>query len=62
MSLQGVGAGDNYAINVPLHDGMDDDSFIGVFRPVIGKIMEKFQPEAVVLQCGADSLSGSCKL
>lgn len=55
---KGVGAGDNYAINVPLHDGMDDDSFIGVFRPVIGKIMEKFQPEAVVLQCGADSLSG----
>lgn len=25
---------------------------------VIGKIMERFRPEAVVLQCGADSLAG----
>lgn len=37
---------------------MDDHSFRSVFRPVIGKIMEVYQPTAVVLQCGADSLSG----
>lgn len=37
---------------------MDDKAFREVFRPVIGKIMEMFQPGAVVLQCGADSLSG----
>lgn len=72
---QDVGAneGENYALNFPLHDGMDDDSFKSIFRPVskiilecillillkvIGKIMEVFQPGAVVLQCGADSLSG----
>ena len=57
---QDVGAneGKNYAINFPLHDGMDDDSFKSIFRPVIGKIMETFSPGAVVLQCGADSLSG----
>ena len=55
---KGHGAGDGYAINVPLHDGMDDESYHSVFQPVIAKIMEKFQPGAVVLQCGADSLSG----
>ena len=57
---QDVGANDgkNYAINFPLHDGMDDDSFRAIFRPVIGKIMEVYQPGAVVLQCGADSLTG----
>jgi len=55
---KGYGRGENYAINVPLHDGMDDESYRTVFRPVIAKIMEKFQPGAVVLQCGADSLSG----
>ena len=55
---KGSGAGENYAINCPLHDGMDDDSFRAVFQPIIGKIMERFQPGAVVLQCGADSLSG----
>merc|ERR1712070_1184042 len=55
---KGFDIGENYAINCPLHDGMDDESFKSVFQPVIGKIMEKFQPGAVVLQCGADSLSG----
>ena len=55
---KGFDVGENYAINVPLHDGMDDASFKAMFQPVIGKIMEKFQPGAVVLQCGADSLSG----
>ena len=54
----GFGEGENYAINCPLHDGMDDESFKKIFRPVIGKIMERFQPGAVVLQCGADSLAG----
>ena len=37
---------------------MDDESFRKVFQPIIGKIMERFQPGAVVLQCGADSLAG----
>lgn len=54
----GANEGKNYAINFPLRDGMDDAAFRSIFRPVIGKIMEVFQPGAVVLQCGADSLSG----
>jgi histone deacetylase 1/2 len=54
----GYAEGKNYAINFPLNDGMDDSSFKSVFRPVIGKIMEMFAPGAIVLQCGADSLSG----
>jgi histone deacetylase 1/2 len=54
----GYADGKNYAINFPLNDGMDDKSFIGIFEPVIKKIMEMFAPGAVVLQCGADSLSG----
>ena len=37
---------------------MDDPSFLALFRPIISKIMEVYQPGAVVLQCGADSLSG----
>ncbi|KAM3751779.1 hypothetical protein ACB098_04G136200 [Castanea mollissima] len=54
----GWGTGKNYALNVPLNDGMDDESFRGLFRPLIQKVMEVYQPDAVVLQCGADSLSG----
>ncbi len=54
----GYSSGKNYAINFPLNDGMDDESYKKIFRPVIGKVMEVFAPGAVVLQCGADSLSG----
>jgi histone deacetylase 1/2 len=54
----GVGKGKNYALNIPLKDGMDDECFRALFRPLIQKVMEVYQPDAVVLQCGADSLSG----
>lgn len=41
-----------------MRDGIDDDSYESVFKPIIAKVMETFQPNAVVLQCGADSLTG----
>ncbi|CAI7844451.1 unnamed protein product, partial [Closterium sp. NIES-54] len=54
----GYGRGKHYSLNVPLHDGIDDDSYLSLFKPLITKVMDVFQPGAVVLQCGADSLSG----
>ncbi|KZV47576.1 putative histone deacetylase 19 [Dorcoceras hygrometricum] len=53
----GYGMGKYYALNVPLDDGMDDESYQSLFKPIISKTMEVFRPGAVVLQCGADSLS-----
>ncbi len=72
---KGRGKGKGYAVNVPLKDGITDESFQSIFEPVrrlsfslsshltdisqvVDKILEVFQPNAVVLQCGADSLSG----
>ncbi|XP_008810081.3 histone deacetylase 1-like [Phoenix dactylifera] len=54
----GFGKGKHYAVNVPLDDGIDDDSYQSLFKPIISKVMEVFRPGAVVLQGGADSLSG----
>ncbi|KAL8141985.1 hypothetical protein V2J09_015017 [Rumex salicifolius] len=54
----GAAAGKHYSLNVPLNDGIDDESFRGLFRPIIQKVMDVYQPDAVVLQCGADSLTG----
>ncbi|KAH8920118.1 histone deacetylase [Atractiella rhizophila] len=54
----GQGKGKNYAINVPLKDGIDDETFMRVFQPVVRNIIQHYQPTAIVLQCGADSLSG----
>ncbi|KAH9946262.1 histone deacetylase RPD3 [Epithele typhae] len=55
---KGRGRGLGYSLNVPLRDGVTDEAYQSVFRPVIDKILEVFRPSAVVLQCGADSLSG----
>lgn len=54
----GVGQGKNYSVNFPLRDGIDDKSYKSIFEPVIKSVMEYYRPEAIVLQCGGDSLSG----
>ena len=45
-------------MNFPLRDGIDDESYELIFKPVMSKVMEMYRPGAVVLQCGADSLAG----
>ncbi|GIL69817.1 hypothetical protein Vretifemale_631 [Volvox reticuliferus] len=54
----GYGKGKFYTVNVPLKDGMDDDSYRLVYEPIMQKVMEMYQPGAIVMCCGADSLSG----
>lgn len=54
----GVRAGRFYSVNCPLREGMDDKAYNQVFKPVLQKVMDIFRPGAVVLQCGADSLTG----
>jgi len=53
-----VGDGKYYAVNFPLRDGIDDTSYKNIFEPIIKAVMEWYQPGAIVLQCGGDSLSG----
>ncbi|KAM0688492.1 Histone deacetylase 2 [Conglomerata obtusa] len=59
-SLEDIGElkGKNYAVNVPLKDGIDDQSYERIFKPVITRVIDTFKPTAIVLQCGADSLAG----
>ncbi|KAJ2629793.1 putative histone deacetylase 1-B [Coemansia sp. RSA 1290] len=54
----GVERGKYYAVNVPLREGIDDESYQFIFRRVMCDVMESFRPGAVVMQCGTDSLSG----
>ena len=46
----GAGKGKYYSLNFPLRDGIDDESYSMIFKPVITKVMEMYQPQAVVLQ------------
>ena len=48
--------GSGFSVNAPLESGMTDEAYIILFKSVMDKIMEVFQPGAIVLQCGADSL------
>lgn len=50
--------GAHHTINVPLNDGIDDVQYTTLFKTVINKCVAAFQPAAIVLQCGADSLAG----
>ncbi|EKD11890.1 hypothetical protein LZ554_002367 [Drepanopeziza brunnea f. sp. 'monogermtubi'] len=50
--------GAHHAVNVPLLDGINDEQYIYLFKTVVQECMDRFQPEAIVLQCGADSLAG----
>ena len=58
--IEDVGAedGKHYAVNFPLRDGIDDENYQGIFKPVLQHVMDWYNPGAIVLQCGADSLAG----
>jgi acetoin utilization deacetylase AcuC-like enzyme len=49
----GEGQGRGYAVNVPLLEGCTDADYLGMFKPILARVMEVFDPGAVVLQCGA---------
>ena len=59
-SLEDIGAeaGKYYSVNFPMNDGINDVSYELAFKPVMTSIVERFKPEAIMLQCGADSLCG----
>jgi len=53
----GEGEGKYHCLNVPLYPGITDAMYINIFQDVISQVIAKFQPDAIVLQCGADSLN-----
>ena len=54
----GEEAGKYHSVNFPLSEGIGDDVYRSIYVPVMDSIIDSFQPEAIVLQCGTDSLSG----
>jgi len=54
----GEGAGRYCSVNVPLQDGIDDNCYEQIFKPIMREVMGTYDPKVIVLQCGADSLAG----
>ena len=50
--------GKAHSLNIPIDDGIDDDQYKWLFKTVTSKVIEKYNPQAIVLQSGADSLGG----
>jgi len=45
----GGGAGKHYALNVPLNDGIDDESYVRLFKQIAEPVIGKYRPTSVVL-------------
>lgn len=54
----GIGRGKNYAVNIPLKDGITDEFYETIFQKVITHLINWYRPQAIMLQCGSDSLTG----
>lgn len=54
--------GSHFSLNVPLKDGIGDQDYVWLFKQVVDPTVAAYQPTAIVLQCGADSLGGSTGL
>jgi acetoin utilization deacetylase AcuC-like enzyme len=54
----GHGPGEGFAVNVPLPAGTGDGDYTMLFHSALRAVVSAFDPEAVVLQCGADTLFG----
>lgn len=54
----GLGKGIYFSANIPFKSGLSDESFHFLFESIIFEIIQNFNPSAIVLQSGADSLAG----
>ena len=54
----GTAEGKGYAVNIPLKEGIDDESYEYIFKPIMDSLMEWYRPNCIFMQCGADSLAG----
>ncbi|XP_073456710.1 histone deacetylase 8 [Aquarana catesbeiana] len=54
----GLGKGRYYSVNVPLEDGITDDKYYHICESVLKEVFAAFNPLAVVLQLGADTIAG----
>ncbi|XP_060532176.1 histone deacetylase 8-like [Cylas formicarius] len=54
----GLGKGKYYSINVPLKEGVSDETYLAAFNAIFPIVLDSFKPSLIVVQCGADGLNG----
>jgi histone deacetylase 1/2 len=58
LAEQGIGIGHGFSVNLPLNAGATDATYTTLFKTALRSVMHAFDPEACVLQCGADTIFG----
>ena len=58
VSDVGGGRGRFFTVNVPLLEGAGDNQYHSLFNGVMGVVWERYQPQCLLMQCGADLLAG----
>jgi acetoin utilization protein AcuC len=51
----GKGAGEGSVLNIPLDPFTEDDSYLETFERVVPFAVERYAPDVLVVQCGADA-------
>lgn len=51
----GRGAGEGYAVNIPLPTESDDELFLSAFHAIVPPLYERFKPDVLVSQLGVDT-------
>ncbi|SHK62978.1 acetoin utilization protein AcuC [Rhodothermus profundi] len=51
----GEGRGQGFSLNLPLQPFTEDESYLEVFERVVPHALTMFQPDVLVVQCGADA-------
>ncbi|KAL2917779.1 hypothetical protein HK105_202652 [Polyrhizophydium stewartii] len=54
----GIGRGAHHALNVPLRAGARGSAFVPLFTAITQQAVDAYSPDAIVMQCGCDGLSG----
>ncbi|TPX64850.1 hypothetical protein SpCBS45565_g05575 [Spizellomyces sp. 'palustris'] len=55
----GSGKGRYHNLNVPLHRGLRSPLFLACFQQIVQAIYAVYDPQCIVLQCGADGAAGN---
>ena len=53
----GAGKGKGYAVNLPFAPGTGDEVFVWAFSQLVPPLVEKFNPDVLVTQVGADTMA-----
>ena len=54
----GKGKGKYYTVNVPLKQGVGGGLFLDLFERVLDGVVDAYEPDCIVLQCGCDGIGG----